>query len=58
EGCEHVFSASNALACGTQHASKFHQHQTIEQHFTFWNDNKYVALSKLFLTLFDDNDVI
>ncbi|KAG2140768.1 hypothetical protein BD769DRAFT_1626225 [Suillus cothurnatus] len=45
EGCEHVFSASNALACGTRHASKFHRHQMIEQHFAFWNDDKYANLS-------------
>ncbi len=29
EGCEHFFSGSNALASGTQHASRFHQHQAI-----------------------------
>ncbi|KAG1763988.1 hypothetical protein EV702DRAFT_1051527 [Suillus placidus] len=45
EGCEHIFSASNALARGTRHASKFHRHQNIEQHFAFWNDDKYAALS-------------
>ncbi|KAG2120042.1 hypothetical protein DEU56DRAFT_928749 [Suillus clintonianus] len=45
EGCEHIFSASNALARGTRHASTFHRHQTINQHFTFWNDDKYAALS-------------
>jgi Kyakuja-Dileera-Zisupton transposase len=58
EGCEHIFSASNALARGTRHASTFHRHQTIEQHFTFWNDDKYAALSKLFPTLFLDDEVI
>ncbi|KAG1775917.1 hypothetical protein EV702DRAFT_972210 [Suillus placidus] len=45
EGCEHIFSASNALARGTWHASTFHWHQVIEQHFAFWNDDKYAALS-------------
>ncbi|KAG2121788.1 hypothetical protein BD769DRAFT_1629343 [Suillus cothurnatus] len=45
EGYEHIFSASNALARGTQHASKFHWHQMIEQHFAFWNDNKYANLN-------------
>ncbi|KAG0705573.1 hypothetical protein DFH29DRAFT_980829 [Suillus ampliporus] len=44
EGCKHIFSASNALACGTQHASTFHRHQTIEQHFAFSNDDKYANL--------------
>lgn len=50
EGCEHVFSASNALARGTRHASTFHRHQTIEQHFAFWNDDKYANLSKFFVS--------
>jgi hypothetical protein len=45
EGCEHVFSASNALALGTRHASSFHRHQAIEQHFAFWDMDKYAALS-------------
>ncbi|KAG0697996.1 hypothetical protein DFH29DRAFT_878298 [Suillus ampliporus] len=45
EGCEHIFSTSNALARGTRHASTFHWHQTIEQHFAFWNDDKYANLS-------------
>ncbi|KAF8120559.1 hypothetical protein EV363DRAFT_1189218 [Boletus edulis] len=45
EGCEHVFSASNALARGTRHASSFHRHQAIEQHFAFWDMDKYAALS-------------
>ena len=45
EGCEHVFSASNALARGTRHASSFHRHQAIEEHFAFWDMDKYAALS-------------
>ncbi|KAG6380278.1 hypothetical protein JVT61DRAFT_8380 [Boletus reticuloceps] len=45
EGCEHVFSASNVLARGTQHANSFHRHQAIEQHFAFWDMDKYAALS-------------
>ncbi|KAG2738887.1 hypothetical protein P692DRAFT_201842716 [Suillus brevipes Sb2] len=45
EGCEHIFSASNALARGTRHSTKFHRHQSIEQHFAFWNDDKYANLS-------------
>ncbi|KAG1775791.1 hypothetical protein EV702DRAFT_1180201 [Suillus placidus] len=51
EGCEHIFSASNALARGTRHASTFHRHQVIEQHFAFWNDDKYATLSKIFSAL-------
>ncbi|KAG6372115.1 hypothetical protein JVT61DRAFT_8829 [Boletus reticuloceps] len=46
EGCEHVFSASNELARGTRHASRFHRHQAIEQHFAFWNADKYEALTR------------
>ncbi|EPQ56035.1 hypothetical protein GLOTRDRAFT_40987, partial [Gloeophyllum trabeum ATCC 11539] len=49
EGCEHVFSASNAVASGTQHASRFHRQQAIDEHLTFWNIDKYEALST-FLT--------
>ncbi|KAG1893995.1 uncharacterized protein F5891DRAFT_1131069 [Suillus fuscotomentosus] len=29
----------------TRHATTFHQHQSIEQHFTFWDEDKYTALS-------------
>ncbi|KAF8130815.1 hypothetical protein EV363DRAFT_221781 [Boletus edulis] len=46
EGCEHVFSASNELARSTRHASRFHRHQAIEQHFAFWNADKYEALTR------------
>ncbi|KAG1874317.1 hypothetical protein F4604DRAFT_1582102 [Suillus subluteus] len=48
EGCEHVFSSSNELVRSTRHTTPFHRHQTIEQHFAFWDDDKYAALSKLF----------
>lgn len=40
EGCEQVFSASNALAPGTRLASRFHRQQDIEEHLLFWSDNK------------------
>ncbi|KAF8834720.1 hypothetical protein BDN67DRAFT_985127 [Paxillus ammoniavirescens] len=46
EGCEHIFSSSNELARGTRHASRFHWHQAIEQHFAFWNEDKYKALTR------------
>jgi hypothetical protein len=49
EGCEHIFSSSNELARGTCHATPFHRHQAIEQHFAFWDDDKYAALSTLCL---------
>ncbi|KAJ8584888.1 hypothetical protein M405DRAFT_853850 [Rhizopogon salebrosus TDB-379] len=45
EGCEHIFSSSNELARSTRHATPFHRHQAIEQHFAFWDDDKYAALS-------------
>ena len=45
EGCERVFSASNAIAPLTRHATRFHRHQAIEQHFTFWDEDRFVALS-------------
>ncbi|KAG1722976.1 hypothetical protein EDB19DRAFT_1898130 [Suillus lakei] len=47
EGCEHIFSSSNELACSTHHATPFHWHQMIEQHFAFWDDDKYTALKAL-----------
>ncbi|KAI0043338.1 hypothetical protein FA95DRAFT_1584139 [Auriscalpium vulgare] len=46
EGCERVFGASNALAANTRNASKFHRHQDIEQHFAFWDEDKYANLSR------------
>jgi len=46
EGCERIFSASNAVTSLTRHATKFHHHQAIEQHFTFWDEDKYTHLSK------------
>jgi hypothetical protein len=55
EGCEHIISASNALARGTRHATTFHRHQTIEQHFMFWNDDKYAALSEIFFMCLNRN---
>jgi hypothetical protein len=50
EGCEHVFSSSNDLARGTQHATRFHCHQAIEEHFNFWDQDKYANLSMLSLS--------
>jgi hypothetical protein len=45
EGCEHIFSSSNDLARGTRHATRFHRHQAIEEHFNFWDQDKYAILS-------------
>ncbi|KAG1895009.1 uncharacterized protein F5891DRAFT_1130725 [Suillus fuscotomentosus] len=44
KGCEHIFSASNELAHSTRHANRFHRHQAIEEHFAFWDADKYAAL--------------
>ncbi|KAG1727456.1 uncharacterized protein EDB91DRAFT_1239525 [Suillus paluster] len=46
EGCEHIFSPLNELTWSTRHASPFHWHQSIEEHFNFWDANKYATLSK------------
>lgn len=46
EGCEHIFSASNDLARNTRHASRFHRLQAIEEHFNFWDRDKYALLSE------------
>ncbi|KAI0259614.1 hypothetical protein BC834DRAFT_833181, partial [Gloeopeniophorella convolvens] len=46
EGCERIFASSNALASGVRYATTFHRHQAIEQHFTFWDEEKYAALSR------------
>jgi hypothetical protein len=45
EGCEHVFSLANDLAQCTRHATRFHRHQAIDEHFMFWNNDKYAVLS-------------
>ncbi|KAF9231997.1 hypothetical protein BU15DRAFT_55518 [Melanogaster broomeanus] len=45
EGCEHIFSSSNDLARTTRHATAFHRHQSIEEHFEFWDADKYASLS-------------
>jgi hypothetical protein len=45
EGCEHIFSSSNDVARNTRHGSRFHRKQAIEEHFTFWDIEKYTLLS-------------
>jgi len=45
-GCERVFDSSNDLAATTRHASRFHRQQAIEQHFGFWDEDKYAQLSE------------
>jgi hypothetical protein len=45
EGCKHIFSASNDLAQITRTSSRFHRLQAIEDHFRFWDEDKYAVLS-------------
>ncbi|EJC97540.1 uncharacterized protein FOMMEDRAFT_32484 [Fomitiporia mediterranea MF3/22] len=49
EGCEQVFSESNRVASITCHTSKFHCKQTILQHFTWWNSDKFTELSRFIM---------
>ncbi|EJD08343.1 uncharacterized protein FOMMEDRAFT_72637, partial [Fomitiporia mediterranea MF3/22] len=46
EGCEQVFSKSNRVASITRYTLKFHCKQTILQHFTQWNSDKFAELCK------------
>ena len=43
--CEHVFSSSSHIVSTMQCATKFHHHQAIEEHFMFWDKDKYANLS-------------
>ena len=59
EGCEHVFSSSNDLARSTRHSTRFHRHQSIEEHFNFWDQDKYTNLSMWhFRTISDRTDIL
>ncbi|KAH9924228.1 uncharacterized protein B0H18DRAFT_878076 [Fomitopsis serialis] len=42
EGCERLFSESNALAVGTRLSTAFHRHQAIEEFFGHWAERKHV----------------
>jgi Kyakuja-Dileera-Zisupton transposase len=46
ETCERIFSASNHLASTTRYSTAFHRRQAIEEHFSYWDETKYVNLSK------------
>ncbi|KAI9057832.1 hypothetical protein FKP32DRAFT_1615023 [Trametes sanguinea] len=46
EGCERLFSESNALAPGTRLSTAFHRHQAIEQFMGFWSDQKHAESGK------------
>ena len=51
EGCEQIFSSSNDLARAARHATRFHRHQMIEEHFHFWDEDKYANLSAYYPSL-------
>ncbi|KAH9923377.1 uncharacterized protein B0H18DRAFT_1085727 [Fomitopsis serialis] len=46
EGCERLFSESNALAGNTRLATAFHRAQAIKQHFAFWGEQKHTESGK------------
>lgn len=46
EGCERVFSQSNALAATTRFASAFHRHQAIDAYFEHWDHEKHAEEGK------------
>ena len=45
KGCEHIFAASNDVTQITWHSNRFHCRQAIEDHFWFWDQDKYALLS-------------
>ncbi|CAL1709575.1 unnamed protein product [Somion occarium] len=45
EGCERVFSQSNALALTTRFSSPFHRHQAIDEFFKSWAFVKHAELA-------------
>lgn len=47
EGMERFFSSSNDVAGVVRYASRFHYLQAFDLHFQQWDEDKYVALSKL-----------
>ncbi|RPD52690.1 hypothetical protein L226DRAFT_548692 [Lentinus tigrinus ALCF2SS1-7] len=52
EGCERLFSESNALAPGTRLATQFHRHQAIEQFAVFWSRQKHAESGRSDLVSF------
>jgi hypothetical protein len=49
ETYERIFSASNAIARLTRHATAFHRRQFIDMHFRQWDTDKYQNLRKFSL---------
>lgn len=43
ETCERFFSASNACARVTRHASRFHRHQLIHNFLRQWDEDKFLS---------------
>ncbi|KZS94709.1 hypothetical protein SISNIDRAFT_409261 [Sistotremastrum niveocremeum HHB9708] len=54
EGCEHVFSQSNAVARCTRLASRFHRQQLIYRYFRNWNEERYIESSQFILRRYKD----
>ncbi|KAI6145668.1 hypothetical protein EDD17DRAFT_1767881 [Pisolithus thermaeus] len=46
ETCEHIFSSSNNTAPLIRHASEFHWKQFLDLHFSQWDSDKYLELSR------------
>ncbi|EGO04410.1 hypothetical protein SERLA73DRAFT_68093 [Serpula lacrymans var. lacrymans S7.3] len=46
ETLERVFSASNSVARGIRHATRYHWLQSIDLHFQQWDDDQYQNISK------------
>ncbi|KIM86138.1 hypothetical protein PILCRDRAFT_5198 [Piloderma croceum F 1598] len=45
ETCEKVFAPSNGCAKLSRHATRFHRHQSLDMHFTQWDEDKYAELA-------------
>lgn len=46
EGCERVFSGSNACARITRYSTRYHRHQRIDAHFHQWDLDRYESLGR------------
>ncbi|KAG8988699.1 hypothetical protein FRB94_000480 [Tulasnella sp. JGI-2019a] len=49
ETCKRTFASSNGCARTMQHATAFHQHQTIDMHYHHWDNEKYASLGTFML---------
>jgi hypothetical protein len=48
ETCEKVFAPCNGCVKLSRHATRFHRHQSLDMHFTQWDEDKYTELGMLF----------